>query len=119
MINGALKTASACKYLSGDDLTTYEETMIDIEMSCNDISMLINAIKNQFNISDELSTTLNARNNIGLIEIELLENQDGSPATEKDIENWKNKGTTLYNCVYGMTVFEVCYNRVDLKPLGR
>lgn len=66
-----------------------------------------------FTGGDREEIDIDACDEIGRVDVFLLENADGCPATKSEIESWKQADIQLWNCIY---TFQI--ERIQAEPVN-
>ena len=105
--------------MSEEDI--YEEGCIPNSGSCfashevfrsHSLDSLIGTIAS-FVGADRKHIELNACDEEGRLDISMMENEDGCPATQKEIDAWKEGRIRLWDSIYTFKVYEY-----DAKPVN-
>lgn len=70
-----------------------------------------------FTGADSQSMELNACDEAGRVDICVLEDDHGCPATKRQIEEWKAGEIRLWNCIYTFKVEKITTETVNLKEI--
>ena len=115
----ALKMSDETTFDNGYIPETGQMFQCDIEFKAEKTKQLIENIKDFFGVDDE-ALLLNSCDDIGRIDVQLLENEAGEKASEWEIKDWKNKGCVqLYACTYSFIVEKHLIEPVDFENLER
>jgi hypothetical protein len=60
---------------------------------------------------------LNSCDEVGRVDISIMENADGARATKREIELWKEAEIQLWDCIYTFTVEKIQAETVNLEEL--
>ena len=60
---------------------------------------------------------LNSCEEVGRVDISIMENADGARATKQEIELWKEADIQLWDCIYTFTVEKIQAEAVNLEEL--
>ena len=118
-----VKTYEACGGLKHFEEDTYEDgcnpdtggsSCVDIDFKSDSIGGLLKKIKEYFDVDND-SLLLNSCEEVGRIDIQVLENAEGYKALKSDIECWKDGDKILWSACYSFCVKCVTREEVDLN----
>jgi hypothetical protein len=116
-INGGLKCVERDVFASGCQPETSRCWPIDVRLSADSVEELIKKL-NDFLGNDDLSAvSLDACDEPGRIDVQMLENDAGEPATTAQIDVWKRCELALWLADYSFQVEAVERRTVELRPL--
>ena len=67
-----------------------------------------------FTDGDREGMEIDACEEIGRVDISIMENADGCRATKQEIELWKEGDIQLWNCIYSFQIEQITANPVSL-----
>lgn len=80
---------------------------------------IIDKIKRYFDIDSDEELQFNACEEVGRLDIVIMEDRDGIKANERDIEDWKIGEKRLWYCIYTYRIWEVDRKPVNLEEVVR
>ena len=112
-----LKFAEVDIYKEGCQPETGVSHECDIEFKAESPSQLIEKIKEFFEVDDD-ALLLNSCDEIGRIDVQVLENGEGYKASQSEMKEWKIKGCIkLWACTYSFMVNQLLIEAVNLDAV--
>ncbi len=115
-VHGWSKTAAEDSYKDGEIGLSSSSGSDDI-FEANSIDELIPKLMEFVNVDERDNVLLNSCDDIGRIDIQKQENEDGETPTPKEIAEWKKGKKVLYNSTYTFNVERHIIDIVDLSGI--
>lgn len=116
-VSGCLKTAEVDIFEHGCQPETSRSYHIDVSISAESIPALVAKI-HEFIGSRPRSEILDACDEKGRLDVQVMETDDGNPATDSDLDDWQDGKRRLWLCDYSFRVEQVGRAPVWLDPIN-
>ena len=117
--NGCMKVADEDIWKRGctsfADITQCGENVF----SADTVLELIEELKKFCGTEDDTALLLDACDETGRLDIQVMENEDGISASKKEIEWWQHKKTKLWLCCYTFYIVKVTREEVCLAEFNQ
>lgn len=113
-VRGWIKFGEVDNYQEGcDPATGFHHSGTDY-FKANTIQEVIEKCQNFVSSDSKEDLILDSCEDIGRLDISLLENEDGYKASKQEIKQWKQRKVTLYNVIYTFNLELVTRESVSL-----
>jgi len=109
----AWKFTEEDSYQSGCDPHTSQSMLVDIEFSGESTKNVLDQIKDYYSVDDG-ELLLNSCDELGRVDVQVLETEDSNKASKNDIVLWKGGKKKLWNSIYTYHIQKVTTEEVKL-----
>lgn len=116
-INGCIKSVEEDVFAHGCKPRTERDFLVEVRLRADSVEELIKKLNDFLGNDDPSAVELDACEEPGRIDVQMLENDNEYAATGRQIAAWKEGKERLWLATYSMKVEAVDRRNVELRPL--